>query len=741
MPMSASKHRPGVGAPGTADSVIAGCESAIHNRAAIGNQSTPIAVDTAVTVAFFKTMFPHTTHSIWLCSLPNEKGDEETGPEDHIRTRDENEIIKFVTDYADDPLRSTYFCIGTIEGRKRNKSNVRELPSLHVDIDFKHVIDDETTILRRIRALRLPPSMIVRSGHGLHCYWFMKEPMTADDVDRIELALKLLCDLVGGDMQVTQIAALMRVPGSINSKACKDGGDAVAVTIIENNAGRFELDDIEEMLAETSIKVLRKERELQHTVGESDFFTDYATRFGLKPPIDVEKRLTTMTYMGGKEASIHDTQLRVSASLLEKGVETEEIVKIALEATRAAAGDYGTRWNWQREEKAIRKMCLSWLKKHPREESDDDEVGTEQDGNINQDTKDGEERIANQAPVAKILPVIRIKPRISVVTSNTQKMLVGAKVPFYQRGGELVRPIIRIVKAAHGRLTKTAQLKTISATFMRDTMCRHALWERFDKRTEDWVPAAAPMNVAQTLLDRDGVWRFPEIVGVIATPTMRPDGSLFIKQGYDPATRLLLIEPPPMPEIPDEPTRDDALEALALLEELISESPFDDEPSRSVALSGLITPVVRGAFPVAPMHVSSAPVAGSGKSFLWDLVAAISTGQQRIPVIAAGNAEETEKRLVGVMLNAQPLISIDNVNGELKGDFLCQAIEQHVLDIRPLGRSEIVRIETGGVTIFATGNNITIVGDLCRRTITSRLDSKLEHPQLRQFKNNPIRKI
>jgi hypothetical protein len=233
----------------------------------------------------------------------------------------------------------------------------------------------------------------------------------------------------------------------------------------------------------------------------------------------------------------------------------------------------------------------------------------------------------------------------------------------------------------------------------------------------------------------------PEIVGVIATPTMRPDVSLLLKQGYDPATRLLLIEPPKMPEIPNQPTRDDALKALALLEDLISESPFDDEPSRAVALSGLITPVVRGAFAVAPMHVSSAPVAGSGKSFLWDLVAAISTGQQRIPVIAAGNAEETEKRLVGVMLSAQPLISIDNVNGELKGDFLCQAIEQHVLDIRPLGRSEIARIETGGVTIFATGNNITIVGDLCRRTLNARLDSRLEDPQLRQFEKKPIQAI
>jgi hypothetical protein len=357
------------------------------------------------------------------------------------------------------------------------------------------------------------------------------------------------------------------------------------------------------------------------------------------------------------------------------------------------------------------------------------------------DLKEGEERVANQAPLASDIPTIRMTVRISVLTTRTQKMLMAARVPFYQRGGQLVRPIIRTVKAAHGRLTKTAQLIAITPVFMRDTMCRHSHWARFVERTQEWLKAMAPMNVAVTLLGRDGVFGFPQIVGVIATPTMRPDGSLLLKQGYDPATRLLLIEPPTMPKIPENPTREDALKALAQLEELISESPFEDEASKSVALSGLITPVVRGAIAVVPMHVSSAPVAGSGKSFLWGVSAAISSGQKRMPVIAAGNAEETEKRLVGVMLTGQPLISIDNVNGELKGDFLCQAIEQHVLDIRPLGRSDMVRIENGGLSIFATGNNITIVGDLCRRTITARLDAKEENPQLKQYVNDPIRMI
>ena len=75
------------------------------------------------------------------------------------------------------------------------------------------------------------------------------------------------------------------------------------------------------------------------------------------------------------------------------------------------------------------------------------------------------------------------------------------------RNGELVRPIIRTVKAAHGHLTRTGQLKPISPIYMRDTMCRHAHWLRFDAKKKEWVQTKAPMDVAATLLARDGVWR------------------------------------------------------------------------------------------------------------------------------------------------------------------------------------------------------------------------------------------
>ena len=64
------------------------------------------------------------------------------------------------------------------------------------------------------------------------------------------------------------------------------------------------------------------------------------------------------------------------------------------------------------------------------------------------------------------------------------------------------------------------------------------------------------------LLERYGDWDFRVIAGIISTPTMRPDGTILSQHGYDPATQLLLIDPPAMPDIPDNPTREDAMRSV-----------------------------------------------------------------------------------------------------------------------------------------------------------------------------------
>ena len=43
-----------------------------------------------------------------------------------------------------------------------------------------------------------------------------------------------------------------------------------------------------------------------------------------------------------------------------------------------------------------------------------------------------------------------------------------------------------------------------------------------------------------------GEWPFPPLRGVIATQTMRHDGTLLTKPGYDPATGPVLFIGPPI---------------------------------------------------------------------------------------------------------------------------------------------------------------------------------------------------
>jgi hypothetical protein len=337
-------------------------------------------------------------------------------------------------------------------------------------------------------------------------------------------------------------------------------------------------------------------------------------------------------------------------------------------------------------------------------------------------------------------PIIKVVAgELHTASTAGEAAMLGSGLPIFQRGNTLVRPVVQDVPAARGRMTVSAALHQIDAHGLVDALCSCATWLKFDGRAEDWVRINPPRSVADTILSRPGLWTLPKVVGVITTPTIRPDGSILSAPGYDAATRLYHAADPSLVLSPavHEPTRDIALKALELLNGLLAEFPFVTEVSRAVALSGLITPVVRGALAVAPLHAFRANTAGTGKSYLVDTASSISSGRP-CPVAAAGSDEaETEKRLAGLLLAGFPIASLDNVNGELGGDLLCQAIERPFIRLRPLGRSDIMEVESRA-TLFATGNALRVRGDMVRRTVVCDLDAGMERPELRPFKGDPV---
>ncbi len=186
-----------------------------------------------------------------------------------VNTRDAAEIESWVA-RLDKPGSANYFCVSTLKpgAAARNKDNASELAFLFADIDGKDIADDRAFIERRLAGLKLPPSYVVHSGHGHHVYWMLSEAidLTVDGArENVEALLRQSADLVGGDLQVCEVARLMRLPGSHNSKF---EGEFLPVEVLELNGKRYHLEDLAEMLAETSPIILRKSRPAAKTAGQ-----------------------------------------------------------------------------------------------------------------------------------------------------------------------------------------------------------------------------------------------------------------------------------------------------------------------------------------------------------------------------------------------------------------------------------------------------------------------------------------
>ncbi|SEO42289.1 putative DNA primase/helicase [Methylobacterium sp. ap11] len=341
------------------------------------------------------------------------------------------------------------------------------------------------------------------------------------------------------------------------------------------------------------------------------------------------------------------------------------------------------------------------------------------------------------------LPIIKVvASEMPRVVDEAEEILIESGTPVFSRAGGLVQPVTEMIPAAEGRLTLIARLKALGPDALTDLLARVVKFQRYDERRRGWVNIDPPAKVAATLLAREGHWRLPPVAGIITTPTLRPDGSLLSEAGYDAATRLYLMSDGAMvlPEIPETPSRAEAEAALALLLGTLAEFPFVGPVDRAVALSGILTAVIRPALPVAPLHGIRASTAGTGKSLLVDLFAAIATGRPCSVMAVGKSEEETDKRLGALLLDGAPVLSLDNVTGELGGDMLCQVTERPLVRVRILGESKAPEIECRA-TIFATGNNLTLVGDMTRRAVLCTLDAGVERPEQREFATNPLEVI
>jgi putative DNA primase/helicase len=337
--------------------------------------------------------------------------------------------------------------------------------------------------------------------------------------------------------------------------------------------------------------------------------------------------------------------------------------------------------------------------------------------------------------------------RIDETVDATESALIEHGAPLYVRG-ELAVRLARGVEDKRIRRSSTAPvLQPLTPPALREEIDRVA---RFVVKTKTPDPESGelvertrtiecPGGVASVYLARIGAMRLPQVFGIAEAPILTKDGRIVV-DGYDLAEAVLVIAPGHWSSTPSRPTKADAKAAIVRLFAPFEHFPFRDDVDKSVTLAAMLSVIARPTLPSCPAFALTAPVRGSGKSKIADMVATLGTGRSAAAMAWANDDAENEKRLASAVLAGDSVVLIDNVESTVRSPLLCSVLTQETVALRPLGRSEVVRVANRAL-IVTTGNNLAIAGDLTRRFLIAEIDPQSERPETRKFPFDPVERV
>lgn len=323
--------------------------------------------------------------------------------------------------------------------------------------------------------------------------------------------------------------------------------------------------------------------------------------------------------------------------------------------------------------------------------------------------------------------------RLHLMADEAEKILIQSG-GIYQRDGFLV-----YIGYDKRKEIEFPVIRNVEPHWLLDRLSKIIQWKKVDTKTKKTKNVDPPKDVIGIILSRRDTWNFPVLMGIVFAPTLRADGSILQEPGYDPQTGIFLYFGKwSFPRINENPSRNDALKAMESIKEIFEEFPFDGETDRSVAIAALLTSLVRRSLPTAPLFGFSAPRMRSGKSLLAKVISLVSMGFQGTVISydeGKFSDEENRKRYLSILLNAEPIVIIDNIEAPLRGSTLSIILTEGRWSERILGRNETVSVQNSTLWL-ATGNNLSITGDLSVRSLICYIDPKMEKPEERSFRYN-----
>lgn len=746
-----------------------------------GNSSPTIGTPTFDPQAarhWLETLHGTSDGLIHICSTGNWNGC--AFPADYI-----NQAVEYAADLDRQGVEGIYVRTTTLQPDYTGRGSAADsvmLPGFAMDIDLAGpghktnlLLPGSVEMARQIVGdAGLPePTIWVHSGGGVYPWWLLEQPIDISDPEERDLAqhvarsiqalLKDSADRNGVHFGtgVVDLARVLRLPGSVNRKE----GLARPCHVIEPapyifyDYGALAGDVLTKaaVLAESKAAVIERSRPAP-SAGEGERPGDaMEAAWGWEDILGQHgwKRLRRMGrgwawQRPGKEglglsattgmAADRDRLFVFSTEAAPFGCSFDvgPYTKFAGYTFLEHGGDFRAAGS------ALRKLGFGGQRTQQQNPTDFSDIVRPKDGGqpATQVQVVGSQEVE---PVQQVVPalgavdVFHDKPQIDLGSEQESIMAISAvinmgKLPnVYVRDGELVH-----LERKSGSRPGAISVTPINADRLNRLLAFHTRtvkWTKPDKQGKSEPYAASPaMTVLRAVVSTDNWDGVPPLYGVVGVPTLRPDGSLIQDTGYDQETGLYLQ---PTTKIPTVPNRISD-EQVRASREFVFSKVFGEFCWSSVGdfanfIGLLVSPMLRPYVKTTtPFGLITATTRGSGKTNLSDAIGMLyGQSSQAWPA----RSEELQKKITSILIgNSSPVITFDNLKEgtPVSSEILATLVTKDNWDDRMLGASQNVQARNDRLWL-ATGNGLTVGGDMASRTVLVRLDPRMERPEFRKF--------
>ncbi|HEX8139455.1 MAG TPA: DUF927 domain-containing protein [Pyrinomonadaceae bacterium] len=262
--------------------------------------------------------------------------------------------------------------------------DVLKVNCIWADLDYKHAQGGAIEVIRRIRQLALPPSVVINSGYGRHVYYVFNEVLSVSQLPEWAKLIQNLRDVLQGDA-VTNISRVLRLPGSFNIKEA----EPVLCEICEDESSwnRYGFEQVKETLQKSvrpdnSQLILSQLREL-YPIKDPGRFEKALFAIHRLDDYDVPRETIMAIFSGkrtirtganaGREDDESGRDFWIVCTLLEKGVDEEDIKDIF----RTHPEGCGSKWARPQHGEAYLELTLQKAREKVTEKKNRQMIDTE----------------------------------------------------------------------------------------------------------------------------------------------------------------------------------------------------------------------------------------------------------------------------------------------------------------------------------------------------------------------------